>query len=582
MRRPNRRAQPLDVDTGWLVLGGALGILLFVALLGWVAALTNPGIEELGRRDPFTVLRAVLTGQLQPTPLQALIFVIGIVVLSVAIAAIATLAWRRRTTGSRVDHKASSMGQIRELAEMTREKVAADTARLGATGAADGVPLGRHIPSQVPLFGTWEWVQIWLMGPRAGKTSCVCVPQILDTSGPVFATSNKRDIVDLTRGPRSEIGQVWIHDVQDIIGAEPTWWWNPLSFVTNFERAEKLVDVFVSAAQEADAKEDAYFGPAGRETLARLFLTAAIAGRPITDVYMWAMDPSGRDPEIGDPSVLLVEDDYTQAQGLSKTQTLTEKQRDGVYGTVRTFIGVLANKKVLPWITDTEGRPHFDPYEFVKSRGTVYAISREGGGSARAITGALLMAVLTAAEEIGSRMRGGRLETPLMAVLDEAANVCRWRDLPDVYSHYGSRGIIVSTFFQSWQQGVEAFGVNGMDKLWGAANIRAAGSGIADDKFLPHLSQLIGDHDVIHRTSTQQRGGRSTTTSISRERIFDVSELAAMPRGRAVMIPATNPATLFALEHWSAKPYGDKVAASRDYYEAQALQTGHLLDESAA
>lgn len=578
--RPNRRAQPLAADTGWLVIGGVLAVAMFVGVLGWLAALTNPGVDDLGRRDPFTVLAAVLTGKLSPAPLQVVIFLLGLIVLGVAAAAIATLALRRRSSGSRVDHKAASMGQIRELDEMTQKKVAEDTARLGAEGAADGVPLGRHVPSGKFLFGTWEWVQIWLMGPRAGKTSCVCVPQILETQGPVFATSNKRDIVDLTRGPRSEIGRVWIHDVQDIIGAEPTWWWNPLSFVTNFERAEKLVDVFVSAAQEADAKEDAYFGPAGRETLARLFLTAAVTGRPITDVYLWAMDPSGRDPEIGDPSVLLVEDDYTQAQGLSKTQTLTEKQRDGVYGTVRTFIGVLANKKVLPWITDTDGRPHFDPYDFVKSTDTVYAISREGGGSARAITAALTMAVLTAAEEVGSRMRGGRLATPLMAVLDEAANVCRWRDLPDVYSHYGSRGIIVSTFFQSWQQGVEAFGINGMDKLWGAANIRASGSGLADDKFLPHLSQLIGDHDVVHRTSTQQHGGRSTTTSISRERIFDVSELAAMPRGRAVMIPATQPATLFALEHWSAKPYGEKVAASRDYYEAQAVQTGHLEETS--
>lgn len=578
--RPNRRAQPLGADTGWIALGALVAVVMFVSMLGWLAALTNPAVDELSRRDPFTVLRAVLTGQLPPAPLQVVIFMGGLLVLGVAIAAIATLALQRRSAGSRVDHKSSSMGQIRELEEMTQKKVAEDTARLGAGGAADGVPLGRHVPSGMILLGTWEWVQIWLMGPRAGKTSCVCVPQILETQGPVFATSNKRDIVDLTRGPRSEIGRVLIHDVQDIIGAEPTWWWNPLSFVTDFERAEKLVDVFVSSAMDADSKEDAYFGPAGRETLARLFLTAAVSGRPITDVYLWAMDPSGKDPEIGDPTVLLVEDDYTQAMGLSKTQNLTEKQRDGIYGTMRTICGVLANKKVLPWITDTEGRPHFDPYEFVRSSGTVYAISREGGGSARAITGALTMAVLTAAEEIGSRMPGGRLATPLMAVLDEAANVCRWRDLPDVYSHYGSRGIIISTFFQSWQQGVEAFGVNGMDKLWGAANIRASGSGLADDKFLPHLSQLIGDHDVVHRTSTQQRGGRSTTTSISRERIFDVSELAAMPRGRAVMIPAGQPATLFALEHWSAKPYGQKVAASRDYYEAQAVQTGHLEEAS--
>lgn len=68
--RPNRRAQPLAADTGWLVIGGVLAVAMFVGVLGWLAALTNPGVDELGRRDPFTVLAAVLTGKLSPAPLQ--------------------------------------------------------------------------------------------------------------------------------------------------------------------------------------------------------------------------------------------------------------------------------------------------------------------------------------------------------------------------------------------------------------------------------------------------------------------------------------------------------------------------------
>ena len=158
--RPNRRAQPLAADTGWLVIGGVLAVAMFVGVLGWLAALTNPGVDELGRRDPFTVLAAVLTGKLSPAPLQVVIFLLGLIVLGVAAAAIATLALRRRSSGSRVDHKAASMGQIRELDEMTQKKVAEDTARLGAEAAADDVPHGRHVPSGKLLIGTWERVQI--------------------------------------------------------------------------------------------------------------------------------------------------------------------------------------------------------------------------------------------------------------------------------------------------------------------------------------------------------------------------------------------------------------------------------------
>lgn len=54
-------------------------------------------------------------------------------------------------------------------------------------------------------------------GARAGRISCVCVPQVPKTGGPALATSNKRDIVDMTRGPRPRVGTVWVHDVQGMI-----------------------------------------------------------------------------------------------------------------------------------------------------------------------------------------------------------------------------------------------------------------------------------------------------------------------------------------------------------------------------
>jgi hypothetical protein len=54
---------------------------------------------------------------------------------------------------------------------------------------------------------------------------------------------------------------------------------------------------------------------------------------------------------------------------------------------------------------------------------------------------ALSVAICQAAEERAKVSPGGRLPVPLVVVLDEAANVCRWRELPNLYSHYGSRGI---------------------------------------------------------------------------------------------------------------------------------------------
>ena len=584
-REAGRRQQPATNELGWILLGAVFVFLILVAMLVWLGALTNPAIQRLGAQDPVTVLSALLEGTLPVSTGQVLLTVGLFAVLAVVVALMVVLGVRQRRSRSRVDYKSRSMAQGRDLRDLFENAAEADSKRLGADAAGPGVTLARHIGTNRKLYASWEWVQIWLMGPRAGKTTCVCIPQILQTGGPVLATSNKRDIVDLSRGPRAEKGVVWVHDVQDIIGEPPTWWWNPLSFVQDMETAEKLADIFITSATTAGARQDAYFESAGKETLSRLLFAASLGDRSITDVFRWANNP---DPETApggaDPADLLYKHgEQDQAAALRSTQTLTEKQRDGVYGTIRPWISVLGSKKMLPWITDDgSNRSHFDPAAFVRSTDTIYLISKEGGGSARAITGALTMAVLMAAERVGARQPLGRLATPLMAVLDEAANVCRWRELPDVYSHYGSRGIIMSAFFQSWAQGTEAFGENGMSKLWSAANIRVAGAGLAEDKFLPFLSSLIGDHDVIKRSSSSQSKGRSVTTSLQRERIFDVSDLTAMPRGRAVMLASGMPAALVKLDHYSQRPYAAKVEASKSYYEGRAVTEGQPAKEGAS
>ena len=92
---------------------------------------------------------------------------------------------------------------------------------------------------------------------------------------------------------------------------------------------------------------------------------------------------------------------------------------------------------------------------------------------------------MEAAEKYATSQPGGRLATPLLGILDEAANVCRWKALPDQYSHYGSRGIILMTILQSWSQGVEVWSLEGMRKLWSASNVKIYGGGTSEVGYLP-------------------------------------------------------------------------------------------------
>lgn len=559
--RAGRRAQPGMADTPWLI---ATGLLAAVVVIGGVWGGVGMATADVPvGASFFEVLVMQWRGTLPVTMWQVVAAVAaGLLVLVLLVVGIKVMG----AGSSRVDHLARSMSRPGDFREMTKERAAKDAGRLHAGAAGPGVPLAKLTNGGRQLYASWEWVQTWIMGPRAGKTTCVCVPQIVETGGPVLATSNKRDIVDLTRGPRSEKGVVWVHDVQGIIGEPASWWWNPLTFVTSMMRAEALTDVFVSSATSAGAQSDAYFESDGKRLLAHLFYAAAVADRPITDVARWVQDPEDETPvrELGQAG-------HGQlAESLARIQQLTPKQRDGVFGTARPWVNVLTYDSVIPWIRDTGalGRAEFDHRRFASTTDTLYLISKEGAGTARAITGALTMAILTDAEEHAASLASGRLSPPLMGVLDEVANVCRWRQLPDVYSHYGSRGLVLSSFFQGWDQGVEAFGREGMRKLWNASNVRVAGSGLQDADFLPFLSQVVGDRDVVRRTSSSAaRGGRSVSTSVQRERILDVSDLAAMPRGRAVLSTSGAPAALVTLTHYSSKPYGPAVKASQEHYE---------------
>lgn len=578
MRQQSRTANPGGNETGWMVAGGVLVVFAAGMLVYWLSAIAGGVGEKVGSNNPASILLAQLKGQAAWSGVQILVLIVGLLIV-VGVAILLLVAARRQGGGRRrMDNRARAMTSAREYSELTEARAVADARRLGADKAGPGVPLGKLVNNRRMLFASWEWVQVWICGPRAGKTSCVVIPQIMETTGPVVATSNKRDIVDMTRGPRSRLGRVWVYDVQRIIGEGADWYWNPLTFATDMERAQRLVDVFRSANTSADSREDAYFGPAAKELLSLYIFAAAVGERPITDVHRWVNDETN----FSAVTLLRESGNYEYAESLERIQTLTDRQRDGLYGQVRTWIGILGDPKIIPWVRAdaNPARVEFHPEQFVRSTDTIYLISREGGGSARALTAALAMAVMTAAEEYATYQPGGRLATPLMAVLDEAANVVRWPELPDLYSHYGSRGIIVSTFFQNHKQGVEAFGENGFAKLWSAANVRVVGSGLSE-QFLEFISTAIGDRRVQTSSTNTGKGlfdtshGRST----ERERIFDVSDLTSLPMGRAILSTSGHPSALMELDHYSKKPYAGDISASNNYYRDLAVKQGADLHE---
>ncbi len=291
--------------------------------------------------------------------------------------------------------------------------------------------------------------------------------------------------------------------------------------------------------------------------------------RPITDVYTWLTQPTNSEPVriLKDAGFPLT------AQQVAGVIAAPDKQRGGIYGTAQQMAACLTNRKIAEWIIPSPGRREFHPELFVRSTDTLYSLSREGRGSAGPIITALTVAIVEAAEALAARSPRGRLTVPLVLVLDEAANVCRWKDLPDLYSHYGSKGICVVTVLQSWSQGVDVWGQSGMNKLWSAANVKAYAGSIYERDFLETLSMLIGDFDRVSHSVSSSRGGGSRSTNFQRERILTVDELSALPKGRAVILGSGSRATLARTVPWMRGPHAAAVEASIRAHDPQSART---------
>jgi type IV secretory pathway TraG/TraD family ATPase VirD4 len=112
-----------------------------------------------------------------------------------------------------------------------------------------------------------------------------------------------------------------------------------------------------------------------------------------------------------------------------------------------------------------------------------------------------------------------------------------------------------------------------MEKLWSAANIRVYGGGVSDANFLERLSKLIGDYDIVSNSVTYTKGERGISKQTQRHHIMEVSDLASMPPGRAVVFPSGIPATMIRTVPWMDRPDAGAVIASLARHDPAAASS---------
>lgn len=527
-------------------VGGVVALLL--AILAVAAVLSIWSIArwmstgEVGFVSPV----AAITQGEPWTAAHAGATVFVVVVLVVAGAVAVTVFARAARGRTPADRAAQYMGRGAEIAPLLPRELAKKHKRMGLDPQKyRGMPLGCTIVGNLPLRASYEATMTVVAGPGSGKSAALVIPSILRAPGAVLATSVKSDVL-MTVGHRNKMGTVHIFDPQGIgVGFDNfRSWWNPLASIDTIEDAMQLATVF-AAGSYTGRDDDAFFKKHGTDLVADYLFAAALDGRHLPVVFDWlnrAEDPT--------PARLLADLHPQLADRIRATQALTERTRSGVYAWAQGAMSFLASSSLRQWVVPGKGREFIPSVFSAAPADTLYLLSEEGPGSAGPLVAALTRAVLIAAENDAKRERTGRRPIPLVAVLDEAGNICRIPDLPAKYTFYRSMGIILITVLQSEEQGERVWPDGGFAQLWGASSVQVFGGGNASNSFLRNLSERIGDYHFNESNRSVSDGRTTISHSRRSERIMDVSDLDSLRSGRMIVLASGCRAVLIRAVPW--------------------------------
>lgn len=424
------------------------------------------------------------------------------------------------------------------------------------------VDLSTAVGTGTKLAATIDNSVLLLAAPRQGKTSQVIIPWLHSWPGPALVTSVRPDVVENTLTLRRERGPVAI---MDLTGSPVPHRlrWSPLHGCEQFDKARERADIMIQVGKhgKADSTNAGFFGLTATNLLAGWMHAAAITGRTMDDVLVWALDEqddtpvklladgSGAHPLVGS----MLETIYN-----SPTET-----RSNMWATTLTGVAPLLSRAARETFCPPVGAS-FDIEHFLGTHGTVFlTVSESQAADLAPLISAFVDEITTVAKRLGDRAETGRLDPPLGLILDEVANVVPLPNLPALMSYAGGSGIFVTAVLQNMAQARHRWGSDGAQMLWGAATVKIAVGGLTGEE-LRNFSELAGEYRET--VTTPQRGphGVSHNTHLADRKTMTPDAVRTLSeRDReALVIAATTPAVKTRMVRHYEGPHAKAFAAA--------------------
>ncbi len=390
--------------------------------------------------------------------------------------------------------------------------------------------------------------------PRSGKGLHLVIPMLLDAPGAVVTTSTRPDNLAVTYSARRALGPVAVFDPQGLAAGVPDGLrWSPVRGCDVPQIAMIRARGLAAGTGISKTTDGGDFWQAQTETVLRALLhAAALDGRAPRDLYRWSLDPAAVSEAItilGRPSAAPGWDNALEQAANSDPRT-----RDSIWLGVRQSLSALADPRVLDAVSPRD-RESFDPAAFLRERGTLYVLgTAAGAGAAAPLVAALVEDMVETARGMAACSPGARLDPPLLLALDEIGNLAPLPSLPALMSEGGGSGVTTLAVLQSLSQARDKWGEQQAGALWDAAIAKLILGGGSNARDLTDLATLIGDRDEeLTSVSRHHDGGRSTSSSVRRVPVMEMSRLRTLPFGTGVLLLRTAPPVVLDLVPWTVR-----------------------------
>jgi type IV secretion system protein VirD4 len=399
---------------------------------------------------------------------------------------------------------------------------------------AVGLPLGRDVQHHREVWGSVEDSYLYLGPPRSGKGVHLVIPQALSAPGALIVTSTRPDVLHATHAVRAARGDVLVFDPQGLAPDVPTLRWNPTRGCTDPLVAINRARALAAGTGLGDVREGAFWQQMTSAVLRCYLHAAALSGRPIGDLLAWAARPE-------DPTPVRILRNTAGACGgwaeeLASQAGADAKQRDTVWSGVRRAVDSLADPRVVAACSPPDGAG-FDPTRFLTEGATLYLLGATGVQlSVAPLITALLEDVLDTARERAAHSPHGRLDPPVLLLLDEAANIAPIPSLPNLLADGGGVGITTVAVLQSLAQARNRWSESAADSMVDAATTKVVLGGLAHATDLANISRLAGEVDVPLHTRSSSSTGTSHSTTTQRLPVLPIDKIRTLPAGRALVL----------------------------------------------